>query len=53
MQKALVGRAAILVIDGAAFGMARMIALRGECDAPAARLMVFYDYDKAVSWLTA
>jgi hypothetical protein len=52
-SEALARRAAILVSDEVSFGMARMISLRAEFNAPATNLMVFYNYDKAVSWLTA
>jgi hypothetical protein len=51
--EALARRTAILVSDQASFGMARMLALRAELAAPDAKLMAFYGYPPAVSWLTA
>jgi hypothetical protein len=51
----LARRAAVVVSNGdaAAFGMARMIALRAEFETPATKLRVFYGYADAVNWVTA
>jgi hypothetical protein len=44
--------AAIVVVDDAGFGVARMIELRSRLELPDGTIRVFRQYDEAVKWLT-